>query len=671
LITAEELAGLAAQWAEEETRQRRQRQADGRQWSFSSATSSQIEDALRHVPNNDAPYDFYVRMMMATKNGLGDVGEGAFDSWSRQSQKYSEAEQSKYWRSIKAEGGITVATLFYEALKHGWQGTKSSRNGKSDRTKLPKAHKAEDPDADELQGPETDPPAKYSDLSLANRLITEHGLDLLYIKAEADWYVYSETEHRWKRDEKLFIFTLTKRLIVAAAQELYHEVYNAIIAKKGDTPDGQAEARKAAKSAAASIATAAKVAAVEKMARSDPRVATTTDVFDSDRWMINTADGAVNLRDGTIRPARRKDYFTKVTPVAAERMPTPIFDKFIREIMGGSLPPDACPCAACKNSTARPQAEREALHLQEIDELVKYQFRVYGYCLSGDVKEHMLVVQVGAGGNGKGALNDLISQDVMGRSPAGYSAELPIEALLAHKYDRHPCDLMMLRGARLALSRESDEVGSFNESRVKKLTGADPITARGMRENFVTWDPTHKVVVFTNVHPRLQGADQPAWKRRLHIQRFPQQFAQEADQKRNVLPADLELADKLRGEAAGILQRLIDGCVERCKLGSTKPPRTIRLATDEYLQQQNLVQRFCEERCKRGEAFETTATVLWAGFTQWAQENDEPTGRRVDFNDRLEKAGIKITRQGGTGLRGICNGITLADSPTSQNEEKP
>jgi putative DNA primase/helicase len=204
---------------------------------------------------------------------------------------------------------------------------------------------------------------------------------------------------------------------------------------------------------------------------------------------------------------------------------------------------------------------------------------------------------------------------------------------------------------------------------VKKLTGGDPITARGMRENFITWDPTHKTVVFTNVHPRLQGADQAAWKRRLHIQNFPQQFAQEADATRHILPADLELRQKLRAEAPGILQLLIDGSVERFKLGSTKPPATIKLATDEYLQQQNSVKRFIEDRCERGVDYETTATVLWNSFVQWAQENQEVPGRRTDFNARLERAGIKISRAVGTGLRGICKGWRVA-SPGAEGKSK-
>ena len=56
--------------------------------------------------------------------------------------------------------------------------------------------------------------------------------------------------------------------------------------------------------------------------------------------------------------------------------------------------------------------------------------RCYGYALTGDVSEQKLFLQIGEGGNGKGLLNDFISQDIFGASAVGYSCEIPIEALL-------------------------------------------------------------------------------------------------------------------------------------------------------------------------------------------------------------------------------------------------
>ena len=54
--------------------------------------------AARHSKSRQ-PYPDYLRIGMAIKNALGDAGEGVFDTWARQSSKYNEAEQRKYWQA--------------------------------------------------------------------------------------------------------------------------------------------------------------------------------------------------------------------------------------------------------------------------------------------------------------------------------------------------------------------------------------------------------------------------------------------------------------------------------------------------------------------------------------------------------------------------------------------
>ena len=72
----------------------------------------------------------------------------------------------------------------------------------------------------------------------------------------------------------------------------------------------RAVCRAAAESAKAKLAkelTSAKtVAAVERLARSDRRLAATVDQWDADPWLLNTPKGVIDLRTGSMRDAPRR-----------------------------------------------------------------------------------------------------------------------------------------------------------------------------------------------------------------------------------------------------------------------------------------------------------------------------------------------------------------------------
>jgi putative DNA primase/helicase len=492
---------------------------------------------------------------------------------------------------------------------------------------------------------EPEPPTPYSEIALSNRFTGEGGADFHYTKGS--WWCYDEAGGLWANDETLRIFTEVKRFSTRMAREIC------------DAAPGEDEnAQKAARRFASELTAAKKVAAVEGLTRSHPAIVTTLDQFDRDIWTLNTPGGVVHLRDGTVRPTRRDDFFTKSTLVPPRDMPTPIFDRFIREIMGAHVPPAICKCASCAASVGKIDVERQVMHDAEVQRLAEYSLRLYGYCLSGDVSDHILVMLVGDGGNGKTLLTDFISRDIFGLAPIGYSVSLPIEALLANKNDRHPTELMSLFHTRLALASEPSSGVSWNEGLVMRLTGGEPVTARGMRQDFITFPGTHKLFVVGNTAPTLRGGREPAWQRRLHMIPFQQRWADRADDLNNVRLADASLREKLRPEAPGVLHKLVLGCVEYVRRGSLNPPDTIRQTSNNYLKQQNVIGRWLDERCDRTNPGETvTVAELWADLTRWGEAGHEYIGTRNDFNGALERLGIVIVRLGTQ--RGICRGLNL------------
>lgn len=301
------------------------------------------------------------------------------------------------------------------------------------------------------------------------------------------------------------------------------------------------------------IASCKTVAAIERLAKADRRIAATIDQWDADPWLLNTPGGVVDLRNGATRSARPNDYLTKIA-TAAPGGDCPRFRQFLDEITAGD--PD----------------------------LASYIMRVCGYALTGDTREHALFFGYGTGRNGKSVLLRTIA-DILG----SYHKTASIETFTASSADRHPTDLAGLRGARLVTASETEEGRRWAESRIKQLTGGDMVAARFMRQDFFEYRPQFKLVIAGNHKPSLRSVDE-AIRRRFHLIPFAVTFSAEE--------CDPGLSDKLRDEAGGILRLLVEGCLEWQRIGLSQP-QAVRNATAAYLESEDAIAAWIDHRCER------------------------------------------------------------------------
>ena len=147
-------------------------------------------------------------------------------------------------------------------------------------------------------------PPEYSDEALALRFATARGEVLRYIAVWGRWYEWSGVV--WAPDDTLAAFDLIRRECRAAAAELN--------ARNSDK----------AKRQAAKVASAPTVAAIQRLARSDRRLAATVSQWDGERDVFTTQGETIDLRTGENRPARWEDFSTKCSEVAPKKMATPI-----------------------------------------------------------------------------------------------------------------------------------------------------------------------------------------------------------------------------------------------------------------------------------------------------------------------------------------------------------
>lgn len=87
-------------------------------------TLADADDALAHI-SPDLPRDEWAQMAMALKAEFGGDGFDPFDNWSQGGDSYKPADALATWKSVKAGGGITIATLIQQARAGGWQPTKT------------------------------------------------------------------------------------------------------------------------------------------------------------------------------------------------------------------------------------------------------------------------------------------------------------------------------------------------------------------------------------------------------------------------------------------------------------------------------------------------------------------------------------------------------------------
>ena len=160
---------------------------------------------------------------------------------------------------------------------------------------------------------------------LALAFATAHAVDLRYVAKWGQWLSWNGT--RWAPDDTLQTFDRIRALC-----------------REMSTKAG-----------------AQTVAAVERLARSDRRVAAVSYQWDASVALFNTPTGVVDLTTGMLRPHRPEDFLIKTAAVGPDNScPTPLWTAFLKRVTGGNR------------------------------ELAGFIQRALGYSLTGEIREHAM-----------------------------------------------------------------------------------------------------------------------------------------------------------------------------------------------------------------------------------------------------------------------------------------
>src|SRR5262249_40023751 len=142
--------------------------------------------------------------------------------------------------------------------------------------------------------------------------------------------------------------------------------------------------------------------------------------------------------------------------------------------------------------------------------------------------------------------------------------------------------------------------------------------------------PQFKLWLAGNHKPEIRGGDNGIW-RRIRLIPFTVTIPKEE--------RDLQLAEKLEAEAAGILTWAVEGCLawQIHRLGE---PEEVEEATQAYREEMDPLAAFIADRCVLDERAQASAKALYGAYKDWCEANGEQPLSQKWFGRRLSDRGL-------------------------------
>jgi putative DNA primase/helicase len=459
---------------------------------------------------------------------------------------------------------------------------------------------------DEEQFPRTD-------VGNARRIALRYATDMRYCHKWHTWMIWTGTQ--WIKDGNETIMNRARQSVLELEAEAI-----AI---------DNAELRGEQRAYALRCQTDIKLNAAIRQCRSLPEIVVDHEVFDSQPWLLNVANGTIDLETGELLPHNPDHYLMhKIRYIYDPKAKAPLWERSLLQCFQGNV------------------------------DLVDYFQRMLGYGLTGSTISDKFFVWWGSGSNGKSTI-----QDTLLRLLKPFASTAETNLLMTRTGEAHPTGMADLFGKRLVFASESGQDKNFNEAIVKQLTGGDVIKARRMREDFWEFRPSHKIILVTNHKPNVKDSGHGFW-RRMSVIPWTARF--EKTGKKNELEETL-----ISTEAEGILAWLVQGCLKWAEdTGFQNEPAIVTEAIQEYQQEQDVLGSWLSYACEEGTLFEETSATMHAAYCAWLHESgwrNTPTiqtfGRDLSERGYQRKADNPHLRVGIRFKRGDLRLISNEEAP--------
>ncbi|WP_296139676.1 phage/plasmid primase, P4 family [uncultured Tessaracoccus sp.] len=352
-----------------------------------------------------------------------------------------------------------------------------------------------------------------------------------------------------------------------------------------------------------------------------PAFAATVEQLDADPYLLNVANGTLDLRTMQLGPHRPEDRVTKLARGAYDPgVDRGVWEAFLRQIL-----PD--------------------------EQVRAYLARFVGLALLGTVEEQVFTIAIGTGANGKGVFYTSVLYAL-----GDYAHVAPVSLFTDSKdsANRATPDVVALLGRRFVVCSETESTNRLAAATMKNLTGGDTVTARALYGSPITFEPSHTVLMVTNFLPKVSGDDPAVW-RRMRVIPFTVTIPKPE--------RDPKLPETLRLHADAILTWAVEGYADYRRQG-LNPPEAVTSATDAYQRNSDLIGQFIEECCITSPHYRTPMADLHRAWVWFASEVGGPTLSSRQLGDELGRRGFESSR----GAKGVRCRSGLAVASEAQDE---
>ena len=340
--------------------------------------------------------------------------------------------------------------------------------------------------------------------------------------------------------------------------------------------------------------------------------------LDRNPYLLCFNNGVVDFKQKLFRKGQPNDFLSKCTNI------------------------DYVPYNPTKSGSVMREINDFMSQLFPVKELENYMWDHLASCLIGVNTNQTFHVYKGSGRNGKSALTSLMS-----KSMGSYKGTVPISLITGKRnaIGSTSSEVAQLDGVRYAVMQEPTKGDKINEGTMKELTGGtDPIQARALFKDTVTFVPQFKLVVCTNTDFEDTSNDDGTWRRMRYID-FMSKFLDnpyedEIKFPRSECPYQFPLDKKLEERFESWAPVFMSGLVQRTyeNLGLVKDCHSVMANSDKHREGQDYFTGFVKDKLRKKEGEHVKKTALYEEFKKWYIQNygkDIPKGK--ELNEFMDK----------------------------------